>query len=229
MEYIEFLSKNKYPEELVNIARGLVEVPNFTVQAPADLSFGFPPVLIPLWSNASWPGYIGIAKHWLGERSDTFVQFYSDEYSFVEIARNLNQLKAWMVFDFLCNVPAPNEVGRFSESIGFCKSSEVENIFANCEDVSDLGKLDVFKIDIPAVIERGEYLGEPEWLLKSSGVGEIDGLVFSGQYEKAWYQLNSGVFDKLEVLEILNTLSLHVGNKKSSFQDFISCWSRGNL
>ncbi len=228
MGYIEFLSKYGYSQELVNIAKGLVEVPDYTVQAPSDPSFGFPPVLIPLWSNASWPGYIGIAKHWFGSRQDTFVQFYADEFSFVEIARNIEQLKAWMVFDFLCNVPAPDEVGRFAESIGFCAADEVENIFADCEDVSDLTKLNIFKNDLPLVIEKGNEFGDPEWLMKTSGVNEIKGLISAGQYEDAWSQLNSVVISKPEIVDILNTLSLHVTDK-DAFKDLIACWSASNL
>ncbi|WP_428240620.1 hypothetical protein [Gynuella sp.] len=228
MGYIEFLSKYSYSQELVNIAKGLVEVPDYTVQAPPDPSFGFPPVLIPLWSSASWPGYIGIAKHWFGRRQDTFIQFYADEFSFVEIARNLEQLKAWMVFDFLCNVPTPEEVCHFAESIGFCAVDEVESIFADCEDVSDLANLSIFKNDLPSVIGKGSESGDPEWLKKTEGVNEVKGLMSADRYEDAWYQLNSTVISKPEVVDILNALSLRVTNKEA-FKDLISCWLASNL
>jgi hypothetical protein len=228
MDYIEFLSKYGYSQELVNIAKGLVEVPDYTVQAPSDPSFGFPPVLIPLWSNSSWPGYIGIAKHWFSNRPDAYVQFYAGEFYFVEIARNLEQLKAWMVFDFLCNVPAPDEVGRFSESIGFCAAEDVESVFSGCENVSDLAKLSIFKHDLPPAIRGGGEFGDPDWLLKTSGVDEIKGLISSGHYENAWYQLNGTVINKPEVVNILNALSIHVADKEA-FQDLIACWSGSNL
>jgi hypothetical protein len=228
MDYIGFLSKYGYSQELVNIAKGLVEVPDYTVQAPPDPSFGFPPILIPLWSNAGWPGYIGITKHWFGNRPDAYVQFYADEFSFVEIARNLEQLKAWMVFDFLCNVPAPNEVGRFAESIGFCPADDVENVFSDCEDVSDLAKLSIFKNDLPPVIGEGEKFADPEWLVETSGVDEIKKLISSDRYEDAWCQLNSAVVNKSEVIDILNMLSLYVTDK-GAFQDLIACWSHSNL
>jgi hypothetical protein len=228
MGYIEFLSKYGYSQELVNVAKGLIDVPDYTVQAPSDPSFGFPPVLIPLWSNSGWPGYIGIAKHWFGNRQDAFVQFYAEDFSFVEIARDFEQLKAWMVFDFLCNVPAPDEVGRFAESVGFCTADEVENIFADCEGVSDLAKLNIFKNDLPPVIEKGEAFGDPAWLVKTSGVDEIKGSIFSGRYEDAWYQLNSTVISKPDVVDVLNTLSVHVADK-DAFKDLIGCWSASNL
>ncbi|UTV26468.1 hypothetical protein [Photobacterium atrarenae] len=228
MDYIQFLSKYGYSQELVNIAKGLVDVPSYTVQAPSDLSFGFPPVLIPLWSNASWPGYIGITKNWFGNRQDTFVQFYADEFSFVEIARNFDQLKAWMVFDFLCNVPNPDEVGRFAESIGFCDADEVESIFADCEDVSDLAALNVFEDDLPPIIEKGDEFGVPEWLMKTSGVNEIKRLISTEQYEDAWCQLNSAVISKPDVVDILELLSHHVP-EKDAFKDLITCWLASNL
>ena len=228
MDYIEFLSKNGYSQSLVDISKGLVKVPDFTVQAPADLSFGFPPVLIPLWSNGSWPGYIGIVKHWFGGRQDSFVQFYTAEHSFVEVARNFDQLKAWMVFEFLCNVPAPEEVGAFAESIGFCAANDVDDIFSDCEDISDLAKLSVFKNDLPAALEKGDELGDPEWLAKTSGVSEIRGLIASGQYENAWYQLNSSLISKEDIQNILNELSPYV-NERDVFEGLVSSWVKTNL
>lgn len=228
MGYIEFLSKYGYSQELVNIAKGLVEVPDYTVQAPSDPSFGFPPVLIPLWSNASWPGYIGIAKHWFGDRQDTFVQFYADEFSFVEIARNFEQLKAWMVFDFLCNVPAPDEVGRFAESIGFCAATDVEAVFSDCEDISDLVKLSVFKNDVPAVIARSEESDSPGWLVEASGVANIKSSIASGDYEKAWYQLNSSVISKGDILSLLNELPPYADDSEA-FKSLVTSWSEANL
>lgn len=228
MSYIEFLSQNGYSQNLVDISKGLVKVPEFTVQAPADLSFGFPPVLIPLWSNGNWPGYIGMTKHWFGSRSDNFVQFYTGEYSFVEVARNLDQLKAWMVFDFLCNVPAPEEVGAFAESIGFCSSDEVDDIFSDCEDVSDLVKLSVFKNDVPSVIARSEESGSPGWLVEASGVAEIKSSIASGDYEKAWYQLNSSVISKGDILSLLNELSPYADDSEA-FKSLIASWSEANL
>ena len=181
-----------------------------------------------LWSDPDWPGYIGIAKDWFGGRRDTFVQFFVEDFFFVEIARSLEQLKAWMVFDFLCNVPAPDEVGRFSESIGFCAADDVENIFSDCEVVSDLAKLNIFKKDLPPVIGKGEEFGAPEWLMETSGVAEIRGLISASQYERAWNQLNSTVISKPEVADILDTLSLHV-TEKDAFKDLIACWSASNL
>ena len=71
--------------------------------------------------------------------------FFSEEGFFVEIAKNLEQLKAWLVFDFLCNIPEIEEVELFSESIKFCKSDEIDNIFSECDDVTDLININIFK------------------------------------------------------------------------------------
>ncbi|PXX44837.1 hypothetical protein [Undibacterium pigrum] len=227
LNYLELLLNCGYSTEIINIAKGDIKVPEYTFKALADLSFAFPPALIPLWSNASWPGYIGIVKHWFGNQPDTFVEYFSGETSIIEIAKNLQQLKAWMVFDFLSNVPDADEVGRFAESIGFCRADEVETIFAECEDVSDLAFLDIFKSDLPSILKRDERLGKPEWWSSSSGVDEIRNQINHGQFEQAWLQLNSGVSNKSEIASILSLLSGHV-ERKTEFQILISCWSTAN-
>jgi hypothetical protein len=229
VDYKELLDKCGYSKEIIDIASGKIKVPDFTIQAPFDPSFGFPPALIPLWSNGSWPGYIGLIKHWFGDRPDTYVQFYSDSYSFIEVAKNLDQLKAWLVFDFLCNVPEPDEVGRFAESIGFCKAGDVDNIFAKCEDISGLRNLDVFNANLPAVIEKGEELGEPDWILKPATIEEIRKLIVADQFESAWYKLNSNALDKLEVRDILKSMSAATGDKEQLFKDLIVCWESVNI
>jgi hypothetical protein len=63
MDYVDFLRKHGYSKEIVRLAEGGIDIPKYTFKAPADPVFGFPPVLIPLWSNSAWPGYIGISKH----------------------------------------------------------------------------------------------------------------------------------------------------------------------
>ncbi|MDP1979214.1 hypothetical protein [Undibacterium sp.] len=228
MNYLDFLSKHGFSKEIQNIAKGGVAVAEFTFKAPADLSFGFPPVLIPLWSEGSWPGYIGIARHWFGDQPDTFIEYFSGETSAIEIAKNLSQLKAWLVFDSLCNVPDLDEVGQFAESIGFCGSNEVEAIFEECEDVSGLANLDIFKENLPSVLKNGEKLGKPEWWLPPSGLNEIRNHINCGRFDLAWCQLNSGGFEASEIADILNLLSNHV-ERKAEFRDLIICWGNANL
>jgi len=229
VDYIELLNKCGYPKDIIDIASGAVDVPDFTIQAPYEPSFGFPPALIPLWSNSSWPGYIGVVRHWFGNVSDTYVQFYSESHLFIEVAKNLNQLKAWLVFDFLCNVPEPDEVGCFSESIGFCKAKEVNSIFANCKNISMLRNLDVFSNNLPAVIEKGEEGGEPDWLLRPANADGIRRLIDSGQYESAWYQLSSNEFDELEVLDILKSMQTVASGNKELFKHLVTCWKNANI
>jgi hypothetical protein len=227
MNYLDFLVKHGYSKELVDIYRGDIEVPKYTFLAPPDLSFGFPPVLIPLWSNPSWPGYIGVAKHWFGNCPDSYVQFYAADFTFVEVAKNLDQLKAWMTFDFLCNVPDSKEVGRFAESIGFCATCDLERVFSNCEVAQDLAGLAIFKDNLPMILEKDD-VGSPSWLVESSDVKNVKNLILLGEYESAWYQLNSSVLSKVDVIDILNLLSLHASDK-NAFQDMVACWRSGAL
>ena len=230
MNYKKLLKSEKYPKEILDIFDGTVEVPDFTIEAPINPDFGFPPALIPLWSNGSWPGYVGLVKHWFGDKPDIYVQYYSELNSYVEIARDFEQLKAWLVFDFLCNVPAPDEVGRFAESIGFCSAEKVENIFSDCDDISELRRLQIFNRDLPAVIEKGEEYGEPEWVMETISSDEIHNLILSGKLENAWYQLNSSILDNDKTLNLLKEMSscIEDADKRSSFDGLINCWSEQN-
>lgn len=225
MSYKKILEKSGYQKEIFRIIDGEIAVPDFTVDASINFAFGFPPVLIPLWSYGSWPGYIGIAKQWFGDKPDSFVQYFSESNTFVEIAKDFEQFKAWMVFDFLCNVPEPDEVGRFAESIGFCAAGDVDKIFADCDDVSELGSLDIFSGNLPSVIANGEDHGEPEWVVDDASIDSIQKLIATGDFENAWYQVNSGVFSKVEVLGVLNSLSNSLRDVDNLFDDLISSWS----
>ncbi len=232
VNYIDLLRNCGYGNDILDIASGKIEVPEFTFEAPFHPSYGFPPALIPLWSNGDWPGYVGLVKHWFGKRPDTFVQFYVEDFIFKEVAKNLNQLKAWMVFDFLRNVPDFDEVGRFAESFVFCKAEEIGNIFADCKGkgVYGLRNLDAFAGDLPAALKDRDQSGEPDWLSKPADVDEIVKLIENRQFELAWYKLNSS--DELanaDILNILKRMSPATGDKEPFFNDLISCWEDANI
>ena len=80
------------PDALVACADGSIGTPICTLKAPAEW-YVFPPALLPIWSDGSWPTYIGYWKHWFVDREPTFVKMYvgSDGMT-VEIARTPAQL-----------------------------------------------------------------------------------------------------------------------------------------
>lgn len=227
MDYVDFLRKHGYSKEIVRLAEGGIDVPKYTFKAPADPVFGFPPVLIPLWSNSAWPGYIGISKHWFGPAHESFVQFFVEDLSFVEIARSFQQLKAWMVYDFLCNVPDFDEVGKFANSIGFCAPEEVAAIFEGVSDVQDLTKLSVFGLDMPAILKHPDRHGTPEWVVEAPRLNDTQVLIDKGFYEEAWYQLNSALVERSEILKLLDVLRPRA-KEECAFRDLIICWTESN-
>jgi hypothetical protein len=224
MNYKILLANNGASSTLLSIFDGEIEVPHFTLEAPVNPSFGFPPILVPLWSNGSWPGYIGVVKDWFGDRPDIYVEFFSELGSFTEIAKTFEQLQAWMVFDFLCNVPASDEVERFAESIGFCDADDIDDVFVDCDDVSDLALLDLFKGNLPAAVDDSEGEGVPEWHISPLNKADIRSLISNGSFEKAWYALNCSKLEISETKLILDELLHVIGDKKEQFSQLINCW-----
>lgn len=220
MTYIDFLIQHSFPEEVILIAEGKVNVPRFTVSAPADLIYGFPPGLIPLWSNSSWPGYIGLMTQWFGDTRHYFVKFYVECHSFTEIARDIEQLKVWMTFDFLCNVPDADEVGRFAESIGLCRGDELEDMFAKCQTVHDLIQIPCMNSAPPhGIMDKSRAIGANQ----SEDISHIYELIEQRDYHSAWQSLNSRPFKHETVVGILDALAPHSMDTKR-FNDLIQCW-----
>ena len=82
------------PAVLVDCADASIRPPICTLDAPAQW-YGFPPALIPLWSDGSRPTYIGYWKHWFVDREPCFVKMYvASEHMTIEIARTPAQLMA---------------------------------------------------------------------------------------------------------------------------------------
>ena len=80
------------PAVLADCADASIAPPICTLDAPAQW-YGFPPALVPLWSDGSRPTYIGYWKHWFVDREPCFVKMYvASEHMTVEIARTPAQL-----------------------------------------------------------------------------------------------------------------------------------------
>lgn len=67
----------------------------FTVyECPVEW-YGFPPALIPIWLDSTWPLYFGLWKHWFVPREGSFVELdHSDDSRAEEIARTDRQFAA---------------------------------------------------------------------------------------------------------------------------------------
>lgn len=68
-----------------------------SVKSPADW-YGFPPALLPIMSDGTWPAYIGLWKHWFVSRSPSFVELnIADDYRLDEISRTDIQIAFLMI------------------------------------------------------------------------------------------------------------------------------------
>jgi hypothetical protein len=87
---------------LREIAMGRIPIPLMRVWTPFAC-YGFPPALIPTWSNGNSMYYVGLWKHWFVPRQATFVQCLLEEDCRVyEIARNPAQLLHVLGLEILC-------------------------------------------------------------------------------------------------------------------------------
>jgi len=89
----DFLAKSLgLPELAVSLAGGEIVMLNPDIMIPAK-NYGFPPALLPLWSEGSGPFYVGYWYHWFTSRQPTLVRCDVEAgYHVTEIARTLEQL-----------------------------------------------------------------------------------------------------------------------------------------
>jgi hypothetical protein len=222
MNYASLLREIGASSQIVSAHEGEITVPKYTLTAPFKAQYGYPPAIIPLWSNADWPGYIGVVLPWFGGAEYEFVKIYSDSGFMSEIALSFDQLSAWLAFDFLCNVPDAHEVGEFAESIGLCSKDDVENYFRDCKDQHDLIKLPVFKDRPPRILTEEAADGRPAWILPKTSKNEIINFIDQGDLRTAWYGINSLNFRSKDVDELIDYISLH--SKNAHFLQLVECW-----
>ena len=225
MGFGQLIKDLNIPSEILDCATGTVRVPEFTINAPFDPSFGFPPAIIPIWSNSSWPGYIGVLKHWFGQdNSYCYCQYYAETNQFFEIARNFEQFRAFMVYDFLRNVPDFDEVGEFAEDIGLCKSFQVEKYFTGCRVLEDLLSLDVFHHDPPSLLVDGEK--PQEWAVSYS-IEKFEAAIVEGRWDDLWFLTNSPGWTVAGTKRALGVLRGHA--RDALFNELVECWNSVHL
>jgi hypothetical protein len=89
------------PASLVEIGSGRIDVCLPDGSSPAGL-YGFPPALIPIWSESSGPGYVGWWIHWFVPRQRTFVKVYVEHgYRAHEFARSPRQLMVRLLIEHI--------------------------------------------------------------------------------------------------------------------------------
>lgn len=225
MNYEEYINKYHICKNTYYLLKDNAVFPEFTVELPPNLVFGFPPCFVPFFSDDGWPGYTGTIVDIFGNIGERYYEFYSEEFQLAEVARNLNQFKTWLVFYFYFTVPEIYEVEVFSESIDFSSIGEVEKIFSDIRSKSELKKLSVFSNNLPLVLDKNNSLdGSPKWKNSDATIDEIYELIEKGKLERAWYALNSKIFDKTDMFKALQNISNQLVDKKERFDDLIMCW-----
>jgi hypothetical protein len=228
------------PDWLIQCVAGKIAPPEFTFDVPCRLSYGFPPALLPVWSNSAGPEYLGVWHHWFGNRQTTFVRYHVETACITEIARTADQLRAGIVFDLLCNVPETDEVAAFAGAIGLCQPSELDSFFADYQDESELALHPLFAGNPPRRLATvpDDYRGDfavgsvdlnrycdleipgdvvakatyaPPWFGAEDQAEVFRSRFDSGDLQGAWFCLNSGGWIASEMKAALKRLTTASG------------------
>jgi hypothetical protein len=223
-DYKTLLSDLGFSQEIIAALEGKYAVPSYILRAPFDGSYGYPPILIPLWSNDDWPGYVGVVTSWFGGDEHGFIKYYSEDRYASEIALTFEQLKLWLVFECLCDVPNVKKVGGFAESIGLCLADKVEDYFINCITYRDLANFHAFKAELPKVLSAGKENSHPDWMLRKVSKADVLSAIEAKDYHQAWLGINSPGLERGEILELLEKIAPFAGYRR--FDDLVECWAR---
>lgn len=149
-EYAPIYELLAVPDPLRDCATGAIALPSAFAEAPACW-YGFPPALIPLWSESSGPCYFGYWKHWFIEREPTFVQMYVESSLTLEVARNPGQLFALAAIRAIveCDQVSPR-VAAFAAAVGIDNLCQIDTVSLDTGDgMPGLLRLDQFAADLP--------------------------------------------------------------------------------
>ncbi len=154
----DVLAEVGLPISIQECALGKIRNPVEGLHAPFYW-YGFPPALIPIWSEASGPNYYGYWKHWFVDREPSFVKMYLGAgREVVEIARSADQLFCYMVVRSICiddGVEPAVEV--FASSVGINNLSEIDEATLDTGDnPKGLINIPQFKSNTPLVSVENE-------------------------------------------------------------------------
>lgn len=94
--YQEIIHKLGYPRA-VRLCDARIAALFATFKSPPDW-YGFPPALIPIMSDGTWPVYVGLWKHWFVPKAPSFVELnVGNNYRLAEIARTDRHLALLMI------------------------------------------------------------------------------------------------------------------------------------
>jgi hypothetical protein len=114
---------------------GIIKLPIAYFESPFDW-FGFPPALIPIWSDGSSPSYLGIWKHWFTDRHLTYVEMYVEQsHRVFEVARTEDQFFCRsLIYAIIAADGVTSAVKNFANEIGINNLSEIDELTLNTGD-----------------------------------------------------------------------------------------------
>jgi len=164
IEYQKVLSSLGVEEALRKCASGEIPVPLTGAEAP-PYWYGFPPALIPLWSQGGRPKYFGIWKHWFVDREPTFVEMYvaADRLT-IEIARSSGQLLCFATISAIVEQDGLTaDIRKFARLVGVENLDEINDVsLASGDNPSGFSELSQFRGHVPlnSIVESSFYDGE---------------------------------------------------------------------
>ncbi|GLR11375.1 hypothetical protein GCM10007907_01650 [Chitinimonas prasina] len=153
-----------FPIEAIGLATGVIRIPNGSDEQPARC-YGYPPALIPFWSNPDGMMYTGLWKHWFGTRKPTFVQSYVNVfYRSTEVARTFEQLSCYLLLNEISIFDVKSaEVKQLATELGVKNIELIEDISLETgDDPMALLQLREFLVDAPlnCVPDERTYTGD---------------------------------------------------------------------
>lgn len=162
--YAKVFESLYFPATVSQCAAGTIKPPLATFKAPAEW-YGFPPALIPIWSDGSRPTYIGAWKHWFTDRKPTYIKMHVGAGRMtIEIARTVEQL-----FALAAMMSISEQDGVESDLVNFAKTVGLQNLdqinavsLMSGDDARGLAVIDQFKNQTPLESAKsvGAYSGE---------------------------------------------------------------------
>lgn len=199
----EMLRRLGSPGIAIEMRNGGISPPPFTFST--DMPFyGFPPVLVPVWANEFWPGYLAYRPGFFSTMcSQSFVYYFAESQNMKEVARDESQLRVWLAYYAYCEVPELDEQDSFVQQLGFEGARQVEEVFEDVDGPSDLLGMPEFAANPPAglvswdVAESWVTTADEE-SLQTAFASNLPGL--------AWRILNSPGWNGLDVARSLEAL-----------------------
>jgi hypothetical protein len=166
----------RLPDSLIACAVGRIRIPIAGMDSPPNW-YGFPPALMPVWSDGSGPNYYGYWKHWFSDRPPSFVKmFVGSRRMVVEIARTPEQFLSYMIMAAIgIDDGVEPSVERFASDVGITNLSELDKVSLDTGD-NPLGfsAISQFRRDLPLASTReiqlyngrfptGDFSGSLKW------------------------------------------------------------------